>query len=68
MLAAFNLDPDTLNSYLKNINSDEIPEHILNSFWEVKKDLGSLPLGIAFFPKEGWFIVDGQGSVYCYFK
>lgn len=60
------IDLNELDSYLKDINSNEIPKHVLSAFYGIKQDLGSHPLGIAYFRDKGWYIVDSMGEVFGY--
>lgn len=63
------LDLATLDDHLLDLNNvEKIPKNVLTSFWEIKKELGSLALGIVFYPEEGWFVVDSMGTVYSNYK
>ena len=60
------VDLNTLDDSLKDINSNDIPEHVLAAFWGIKTQIGSHALGIAYFPKNGWYIVDSVGKVFVF--
>jgi hypothetical protein len=60
----FNLNLDTLDEHIVYLDSSKIPDRVLSKFWELKKEIGSLALGIAFYTEYGWCITDSLGRVY----
>ena len=53
-----------MRDHLVDLNSSEVPERVMAEFWDIKKDLGSYPLGIAKLPEDGWYIHDTSGKVH----
>ena len=51
----------TLSLFEKNlldINNDKsIPEHVLEYFYEWKRENGTIPAGISYIQEEGWYII-----------
>ena len=70
MSSDFLIDLFTLDDHLIDINNppDSIPEGFLDTFWNIKSTVGSLALGIAYYPENGWFIVDSMGSIVAHSK
>lgn len=57
---------DNLFENLVDLNSKETPREVLEKIIEIKKELGSFPLGSVKLSENEWAIVDSSG--YIYFK
>jgi hypothetical protein len=53
---------------IQDINSKNIPPNILEAFFKLKEEIGSLPMGISFIEGEGYFFIDTSANVYKHFS
>lgn len=60
-------EKDLFNNII-DLNSNKIPAHVLDSFYSLKHQIGSLPMGISFIPNKGYFFIDTSAKVYKYFS
>ena len=67
-MSDFKIDIFTLDDHLVDVLSKDIPKEVSDKFWALKEELGSLPMGIAYYPDQGWYIVDSMGSIFFHFK
>lgn len=63
----YNISEEQLLSSIRDINSNEIPKYILDNFFILKEQIGSLPMGISFIPNLGYFFIDTSAKIYKYF-
>ena len=58
-----NIDLKILQDNLLDINSKDIPNNVLDKFFDLKNEIGSRPLGIAYY-KSKYFFIDTGGTIY----
>jgi hypothetical protein len=53
---------------IQDINSGKIPSQILEEFFKIKEEIGSLPMGISFIQDKGYFFIDTSANIYKYYS
>lgn len=59
-----NLEYEELEKNLVDLNNEkDIPKAVLDKFWEIKEEKGSLPMGISFFNNKDWYIISPREGI-----
>ena len=55
---------NNLFDYLVDLNSPDTPKEILDKIIDIKKELGSFPLGSVKISENEWVVIDTSGQIY----